>query len=320
MSIASIPDAMSSSSSTTPKPRDQDIDIHGLTHPGNVREANQDHFLISSLRREVTVHLSSLPQHEHWTQGERLALLAVVADGVGSSVSSENASRLAVEHVMAYVLEAMNCYYRMNEADDGKLVEAMRDAALRVHGEIQQARADEPVEGRGMATTLTLWLGVWPRAFLLQVGDSRCYIFKDDRLTQLSRDQTMAEEMARIGALKRDDIQRSPLSNILSSALGGQEATPVITRVDQSWGTVGLLCSDGLTKHVTDEQIAARLRDMTSAKQVCEQLLQDALDGGGTDNITIVVGRPVQPWSDGAGSGGLDDLHASKEPTAPRPA
>ena len=75
-------------------------------------------------------------------------------------------------------------------------------------------------------------VGVWPRAFLLQVGDSRCYIFKDDRLTQLSRDQTMAEEMARIGALKRDDIQRSPLSNILSSALGGQEATPVITRVD----------------------------------------------------------------------------------------
>ena len=287
---------MSSLASTSDKPRDQDLDLYGLTHPGKVRETNQDHFLISSLRREVTVHLSSLPAQEQWHTAERLALLAVVADGVGSSVTSETASRLAVEHVMAYVLEAMNCYYRMDAANhDEELVQALRGAALRVHGEIQQRRADEPVEGRGMATTLTLWLGVWPRAFLLQVGDSRCYIFRDDQLTQLSRDQTMAEEMARIGALKRADVQRSPLSHVLSSALGGQEATPVITRVDQSWGTVGLLCSDGLTKHVSDERIAARLREMTSAKQVCEALLQDALDDGGTDNITIVVGRAVDP-------------------------
>lgn len=309
-----------STSGTNPKPRDQDVDVYGLTHPGKVRETNQDHFLISSLRREVTVHLSSLPALDHWKHAERLALLAVVADGVGSSVSSENASRLAVEHVMAYVLEAMNCYYRMNEADDDKLMQAMHDAAIRVHGEIHQARADEPVEGRGMATTLTLWLGVWPRAFLLQVGDSRCYIFKDDRLVQLTRDQTMAEEMARIGALRRADIQRSPLSNILSSALGGQELTPVITRVDQSWGTVGLLCSDGLTKHVSDERIAARLREMTSSQQVCEALLQDALDDGGTDNISIIVGRAVEPLSGEDAPGGLGDAAGSQEPTSRPPA
>jgi len=68
---------------------------------------------------------------------------------------------------------------------------------------------------------------------------------------------------------------------------------PVVTRLRHDWGDVHLVCSDGLTKHVSDERIAERLAAMTSARQVCEQLLQDALDGGGTDNVTIVVGRPV---------------------------
>lgn len=286
--------AHSEAATAANKPHDDDLDLFGLTHPGKVREVNQDHFLISSLRRQVTVHLSSLPDHDHWSEVKRLALLAVVADGVGSSVTSETASRLAVEHVMAYVLEAMNCFYRTEDAGDEQLMQALRDAALRTHADIQQRRAEEPVEGRGMATTLTLWLGVWPRAYLLQVGDSRCYIFRDDELTQLSRDQTMAQELASVGALTKAEAERSPLAHVLSSALGSDELTPVVSRVDQSWGTVGLLCSDGLTKHVSDERIAERLRGMTSSKQACEALLQDALDGGGTDNITIVIGRAVR--------------------------
>ena len=69
--------------------------------------------------------------------------------------------------------------------------------------------------------------------------------------------------------------------------------TVVVTGIDQNWNYVHLLCSDGLTKHVSDERIAERLRSMASAKQVCEDLLQDALDDGGSDNITIIVGRAV---------------------------
>lgn len=87
---------------------------------------------------------------------------------------------------------------------------------------------------------------------------------------------------------------RTRLANVLSSALGGGESEPVVTRLDSEWGVAHLLCSDGLTKHVSDEQIASRLGAMTSAKQVCEQLLQDALDDGGSDNITIIVGK-LQP-------------------------
>ena len=86
---------------------------------------------------------------------------------------------------------------------------------------------------------------------------------------------------------------RSQFANVLSSALGGDQAAPVVTRLPSHWHQVSLLCSDGLTKHVSDERIAERLAVMTSSQQVAEQLLQDALDGGGTDNITIIVGRAV---------------------------
>jgi serine/threonine protein phosphatase PrpC len=68
-----------------------------------------------------------------------------------------------------------------------------------------------------------------------------------------------------------------------------------VTRITRDWGTVVLLCSDGLTKHVSDERIAERIAQMTSSKQLCEALLQDALDGGGSDNITIIVGRTLKP-------------------------
>jgi protein phosphatase len=103
----------------------------------------------------------------------------------------------------------------------------------------------------------------------------------------------MAQELVDQGVLTQSDAENSHWAHVLSSAIGGAQAAPVVTRLDQAWTGVGLLCSDGLTKHVSDEQIAERLRTMTSAKQVCNDLLQDALDDGGTDNITIVVGRVV---------------------------
>jgi serine/threonine protein phosphatase PrpC len=277
----------------TRKPRDSELDVYGLTHRGNVREENQDHFLISSLRRQVIIHQTSLPPSDAQSSNERMAFLAVVADGVGSSVMGGEASRQAVEGILTYVSAAANAYYHVEGTDDKALNTALADAAMHVHEGIARARAEGPPEARGMATTLTLWLGVWPYAYLLQVGDSRCYILRAGVLTQLSRDQTIVQDLVDAGVLTQTQALRSPLANVLSSAIGGEEALPVVTRLEQSWNEVGLMCSDGLTKHVSDEQIAERLRTMTSAKQVCETLLQDALDAGGSDNITIVVGRTL---------------------------
>lgn len=277
------------------KPRDDEIDVYGLTHPGRVRQENQDHFLLCSLRKEVVVHLTSLPAAgQLGAANERVAFLAMVADGVGGGARGEQASRLAVEAITEYVLESVRCYYSAaGSPGDQEFAQTLEDAALRCHAEVVR-RAGEDLDYKGMATTLTLWLGVWPRSYLLQVGDSRCYMLRRGELTQVSRDQTMAQELVDLGAMTRTDAFKTPLANTLSSSIGGSQTAPVVTQLDQGWGNVGLLCSDGLTRHVSDDRIRDRLRSMTSARQLCHDLLQDALDGGGTDNITIVVGRAVE--------------------------
>lgn len=278
----------------TRKPRDDEIDVYGLTHPGKVRQDNQDHFLICSLRKQVVVQLTSLPEADSLAAGtERLAWLAMVADGVGAAAKGEAASRTALEAVMQYVNRSMHCYYASHSADDQEFFESLVQAAHEGHAELLR-RGEEDPDYRGMATTLTLFLGVWPRAYLLQVGDSRCYALRQGELTQISRDQTMAQELIDRGVLTQADASKSRFAHTLSSSIGGPQTEPVVTRDNSSWDRVLLLCSDGLTRHVNDNRIRDRLRAMTSAKQVCEQLLNDALEGGGSDNITIIVARVVR--------------------------
>jgi len=280
------------------KPEDDELDVFGLTHLGKVRKTNQDHFLICSLRKQMLVHLTSLPTIDQLTSPtERLAFLAMVADGVGGSAGGETASRLAVEVVTRYVSQSVQCYYASHAAGDEAFLNALQDAALQSHADLL-AMADAQPELAGMATTLTLWIGIWPRAYLLQVGDSRCYLLRNGELTQLSRDQTMAQELIDAGVMARAEASRTRWAHMLSSAIGGRQTAPTVTRLEQQWGNVGLLCTDGLTNHVSDERIRDRLRTMTSARQVCQDLLQDALDGGGTDNITVLVGRTIHKSQD----------------------
>lgn len=287
-------------SATTPvpvvrKPRDEEIDVFGLTHQGKVREENQDHFLICSLRKQMEIHLSSLPNASHLpVDTQRLAFLAMVADGVGGGVKGEEASRMTLETVTRYVAESMHTYYTEDSSDPDAFSRALQRAALRCHAAVVERGHADPLR-RGMATTLTLWIGVWPQVYLLQVGDSRYYLFRGNDLVQISRDQTMAQDLVDSGVLSRSAAARTRWANVLSSAIGGTQTAPVVTRIENDWGLVHLLCSDGLTKHVPDERIRDRLRSMTSAPQVCQDLLQDALDGGGSDNITIIVGRALRP-------------------------
>lgn len=277
----------------TRRPEDDEFDVYGLTHPGKVRQNNEDHFLICALQKRVQVYHTSLPDTGVLTKGERLAFLALVADGVGGSKAGEEASRIALEHVARYVTESLDCYYTNDPNDDGRFMHELEEAALKVHADIAiEAAAD--TSRRGMATTLTLWIGMWPNAYLLQVGDSRCYTLENGELIQMSRDQTMAEEFVKQGVFNREDPAFKRWSNVLSSAIGGPEAAPSVTKVPGSWANAGLMCSDGLTRHVSDEMLRDRLLNMTSAKQVCETLLQDALDAGGEDNITIIAGRMMK--------------------------
>lgn len=269
------------------KPRDDELDVYGLTHVGKVREENQDHFLICSLKKHLDVHSSSLPLSELQSgETERLAFLAMVADGVGGGVGGEEASRFALRAVTQYVTHSSHCFYTADASNDAEFTKTLQQTALRVHDELLEASG-----GSMRATTLSLFLGVWPRVYLLQLGDSRYYLWRDGRLTQISRDQTLAQELIDSGVLRPSSDRHSRLANTLSSAIGGPTSRPEVTAVENSWGSSHLLCSDGLTKHVSDERISHHLRNMKTAKQTCEDLLAEALGAGGTDNITIIVGR-----------------------------
>jgi PPM family protein phosphatase len=290
----SASDTTHASPMPTRKPRDDEIDVHGLTHPGKVRADNQDHFLICALRKQMVVQLTSLPDADRlMAEGERLAFLAMVADGVGGGAKGGEASKVALEAITQYVTRSMRSYYAAASADDQEFYDALKEGAAQSHAELLR-RGEENADYRGMATTLTLFLGVWPRAYLLQVGDSRCYLLRHDELTQITRDQTMAQELVDAGVMPAELVAGTRLAHTLSSSIGGRQTDPQVTRLDSTWGQVILLCSDGLTRHVSDDRIRDVLRSMTSAKQACEVLLQAALDDGGSDNITIVVGRALQ--------------------------
>ncbi len=272
------------------KPNDDEIDVYGLTHRGLVRPSNQDHFLIGSLRQRLNVLQSSLPDFGDLPiTDDRLAFMMMVADGVGGGKKGEAASQLALEEVAQYITQSVRCYYTADTGDTD-FTQALETCAIDCHRVVRERGATDP-DTKGMATTLTLWIGVWPWCYLVQVGDSRYYQYRQGNLIQVSRDQTMAQDLLDSGVFAKAVTASSPLSNILTSSIGGPQTSPMVKRLPNSWSTTHMLCSDGLTKHVSDERIAERLGAWKSAKQVCEDLLQDALDGGGTDNITITLGR-----------------------------
>src|SRR4051812_11346928 len=161
------------------KPRDDEIDVFGLSHVGNVRPVNEDHFLLAAIHKRVQVLQSNLPESHHIPLGEeRLAMIAVVADGVGGAEGGEEASAKALEVVLQYVANSTDCYLRSGAEHDEKLISALQEAAQKSH-EAVLAQAEDLAEGRSMATTLTLWMGVWPWYYLLQVGDSRYYLYRE---------------------------------------------------------------------------------------------------------------------------------------------
>jgi protein phosphatase len=292
MSASLSKPAMLDSLETNRKPRDDEIDVYGLTHTGKVRKENQDHYLLSSIHKHVEILSTSLSDRERLPLGdERVAFIAMVADGVGGGEGGEEASATALQNALEYVVHSMDCYYR-TEATEATFIAELQETAEACHQAVLERARKNGIEGT-MATTLTLWMGVWPWYYLMQVGDSRYYLWREGVLTQVSRDQTIAEELVEKGIFTRAIANRSQFAHVLSSSIGGEQTMPVVTRLRADWMNVHLLCSDGLTKHVSDEQIAHRLSTMQTAKETAELLLQDALDGGGTDNITIVLGRAV---------------------------
>jgi protein phosphatase len=289
------PFTVSAEAPSTSKPRDDELDLFGLTHPGLVRTDNEDQFLLCTVHPQVVVHATSLPESDALAaRGQRLATILLVADGVGGSAAGHRASRIASEAVTRYVASSFRCHCTAESMIEGEFEESLRAAAIDAHQTVLSEAQARPQEA-GMATTLSLGIVVWPWLYVVQVGDSRCYLYERGTLRQVTRDQTYAQDLVERGVFSREDARTSPLSHVLSSAIGASEAVPEVTRVSvRERGTVVLVCTDGLTKHVSDAEIAEHIRTMQSAEQLCNSLLALALERGGTDNITMVVGRAVR--------------------------
>jgi protein phosphatase len=274
------------------KPLDQEIDVFGLTDIGRVRSENQDQFLICALQKRVEIHGTSLDDQKRLTRlaSNRLGFLAMIADGVGGAAGGQEASKTAIEGVLEYVGDSLQCFYTADPGHEESFLGALHESVMLSHENIR-AKAQEEPERRGMATTLTMVMSVWPRAYVVQVGDSRCYQMRDGILRRITRDQTLAQDLYDEGALNTMEAEESPFAHMLMSAVGGSVADPVTTTIDMEWDDVLMLCTDGLTKHMADDEIEERLGNIDCAEQACRELVETALARGGTDNVTAVVGR-----------------------------
>jgi protein phosphatase len=246
--------------------------------------------MLCTVHPQVVVHGTSLPEPESLPlRGERIATYMLVADGVGSGSGGGEASRLALATITHYVASSMKSYHAAGAASDSEFYEALTGAALEAHETVRQKRQLDP-DGK-MATTLTLAVAVFPWMYVTQVGDSRCYRYWEGELTQLTRDQTIAQGLVDQGVLPADRASKSPFSHVLSSAIGGDEAMPVVSRIEIPRGCVIFLATDGLTKHVSDAEITEQIKRMESSEQLCRTLLELALERGGSDNITLIAAR-----------------------------
>ena len=273
------------------RPMASDIDVFGLTDQGKVRKENQDQFLIASLHKTMQIQSTSLPPERlPELMSESRGFVFLVADGVGGMPGGQHASGTALSTIAHYVTHTMRLYYHHDPDEESKFLADLQESVLHSHSLLRAEGEADPLR-EGMATTLTLVAVLWPRAYVVHVGDSRLYILRQGRLDQITKDQTMAQALVDAGVLDSANLERSPFKSILSSAVGGSQATPMTTVTDVRWDDVMLLCTDGLTKHVTEGEIQQHLTDVHSAELICRKLVDLALERGGSDNVTVVAGR-----------------------------
>jgi protein phosphatase len=265
------------------------VDVFGLSDVGKKRQRNEDHFVIATLRKEIALRQTNLEDttvfdHARGTEAQLLA----VADGVGGQAGGDVASRTAVTSLVAYLNTTMSCFNNLDVDAEHEFLEKLENGVHAAHEDVRVANGRL---SRPPATTLTMITLVWPRAYVVHVGDSRAMYLHDGWLRPLTRDQTMGEAMVDAGAMTEEQASRSSLSQTLYSALGGTDMMPHVGLVDFAVGDVLLMCSDGLTKHVSDTRISEVLGQPWTAEQMTRTLVQDALDGGGSDNVTVIVAR-----------------------------
>ncbi|WP_417389807.1 PP2C family protein-serine/threonine phosphatase [Gimesia sp.] len=269
------------------------MDCYGLSRSGSRYEVNQDQFLIADLEKSMRVHCSSVSLDENSRlYGNSQAKLMMVADGVGRSNSGDLASRLVTDCISRYLLNEMEWFQHYNEDTDAELYREFLNAFELCQERLEDDIQEHP-ERSGMETTLTLAYLVWPQLYLVHTGHSRCYLFRNSHLHQLTRDHNFAEQLVTSGALDVDEVPEI-WQELLVNSIGGNgdsNLNPEIVKTEVRVGDTLLLCTDGLTRQVPDLILFEILSQNRMADETCIRLINQAIDQGGTDNITAVVAR-----------------------------
>ena len=293
------------------------IDCYGITDIGRMRPSNEDQFLISDICKSMRVHQTSLAlDHQTRLFGETQGTLLLVADGMGGHEAGERASQLAIDGLVEYALNRLSWFMSAGAESEHDFEEQLKRALVSCQQKIDREVAAIP-QRRGMGSTLTMAYVIWPKMFLVHVGDSRCYLLRGSNLQQLTRDHTLAtlaaeakhgSEAGSHRASNGDadeqgeaDGRQQRLAHVLWNVIGGggEQPHPDAAAVELKMGDCLLLCSDGLTNHLSHGRLRELLARDQSTAEICQQLVDEANAHGGTDNITAVVcrfvDRPPQP-------------------------
>ncbi|MEX2307225.1 MAG: protein phosphatase 2C domain-containing protein [Pirellulales bacterium] len=276
------------------------MDCFGLTDVGRKRPNNQDHFLIADLNKSLRVHGTSLNlDDEIRIYGGSQGKLLIVADGMGGEAEGERASTIAVDQVTTYVLNSLAWCFRLEEESEHDFEDHLKEALASCQKSIH-AVADTHPDMKSMGTTMTMVYIVWPRAFVVHVGDSRCYLFRDRKLEQVTTDHTMGHVLAEVGHIRRDEARRSTMGHALWNVLGGRsdELSVDVYKLTLERDDTMLLCTDGLYDMVPHDMLEAALIASTSAETTCRKLVDLANTAGGSDNITLILSHFLAPQLD----------------------
>lgn len=283
----------------------------GVTDCGRTRADNEDQFLIAELRRAMRIEQTSVSAIGSAVTAPQGHLL-MVADGMGGHGHGALASSLALDVAAHDVVRWMpwligdgsasaSAERSVPVACSDEIIAALGRAFARSNRELNALPFATPDPAgdlpRRPGTTLTIALSVWPELYVVHAGDSRCYLMRDGRLRRITRDHTVAQQMAEECLIEDHEVEHSPLNHVLVNAVGAglDDPEPEVHLVRLTPEDTILLCTDGLTRHVSDEAIAEALASIGSPEVCARTLVRGALDAGGQDNVTAVVARYRSP-------------------------
>jgi protein phosphatase len=275
-----------------------ELDLAGLSHPGKVRPNNEDQFFAARLDRKMTRLATNLRAGDYPDSSAETTYGMLVADGMGGHAAGEVASRTTITALLDLVIRTPDWIMRLNDQAVETVMQRTRERLQQIQNILVERARAEPYLA-GMGTTLTLAWSAGPDLLVAQVGDSRAYLMRKGQLQQLTRDQTVIQELIDAGQISPQQAARHRLRHMLTGALStDNKKVPVeFTWTDLADGDQLLLCSDGLTEMVPNAKIADVLRQAGPAAAACQTLIDLALEAGGKDNVTVVVARYRIPGS-----------------------